>query len=87
LDKALSRTARAVRAASRYCSLERPYASAILERPLSSKAANLEVDNSSESRKSERADISAINGSVAGEEMEKMSRKLGTPRLECPSSE
>jgi hypothetical protein len=87
LDMALSRTARVVRAASWYCSLERPYASARLESPLSSKAANLSVDDSSESRNSERADISAMNASAAGEETEKMSRKLGTPRVGCPNSE
>jgi hypothetical protein len=59
----------------------------MLERPLSSKAANLSVDDSSESRNSESEDISVMNGSVAGEETEKMSKKLGTPRVESPSSE
>jgi hypothetical protein len=59
----------------------------MLERPFNSNAANLSVDVSSVSRNSERADVSEMNISVADEETENKSRKLGMPCDVCESSE
>jgi len=49
------------------------------ESPFNSNAPNLSVEVSSVSRKSERAEVSEMNVSVAGEETEKMSRNEEMP--------
>ena len=69
--------ARVARAASRYCSLVRPKVAAILERPVSSIAANWSDVEGLESRNPERVLSSAMNASVEGLGTEKRSRMRG----------